>query len=196
METRTRDDWLRAARLALLHHGPEGVRVEPLARELAVTKGSFYWHFKDRGALLEALLDEWETEPLTVFANLDDADRPGALEQLLAELRRRTLASERGDEPSDAAIFAWAAIDKSIASRVRKGEQLRINLFAELTGQPDLALLFYYAYHGFLLRRRRVPKASADFELLVRMARMMFTAERSVENASPRAGTLARVGRS
>ena len=58
-DRRTRDHWLRAARLALLHNGPEAVRVEPLARDLGVTKGSFYWHFRDRGALLEALLVEW-----------------------------------------------------------------------------------------------------------------------------------------
>src|SRR5207247_4105060 len=48
-----KDDWLRGARLALLREGPNGVRVEPLARELGVTKGSFYWHFHDREDLLE-----------------------------------------------------------------------------------------------------------------------------------------------
>jgi len=50
------DDWLRAARLALLRGGVEAVRVEKLARDLGVTKGSFYWHFKDRDELLELLL--------------------------------------------------------------------------------------------------------------------------------------------
>ena len=40
-----KSDWLRAARLALLHGGVEAVRVERLARDLHVTKGSFYWHF-------------------------------------------------------------------------------------------------------------------------------------------------------
>ena len=53
---------MRAARLALLHRGADGVRVEVLARELGVTKGSFYWHFRDRADLLEALLVEWEEE--------------------------------------------------------------------------------------------------------------------------------------
>ena len=57
-----KDDWLRAARRALLIRGPNGVRVEPLARDLGVTKGSFYWHFSDRDDLLEALLVEWEQE--------------------------------------------------------------------------------------------------------------------------------------
>ena len=57
-----KDDWLRAARLALLNGGVEAVRVERLSRDLRVTKGSFYWHFKDREELLELLLREWEEE--------------------------------------------------------------------------------------------------------------------------------------
>src|SRR4051812_24328141 len=37
--------------------GPEAVRVEPLAQTLGVTKGGFYWHFTDRGALLDEMVD-------------------------------------------------------------------------------------------------------------------------------------------
>ena len=59
-----RDDWLQAARLALLKGGVEAVRVERLSRDLHVTKGSFYWHFKHREELLELLLREWEEELL------------------------------------------------------------------------------------------------------------------------------------
>ena len=55
-----RDDWIAAGLKALARGGPEAVRVEPLARELGATKGSFYWHFNDRAMLLEALLDDWE----------------------------------------------------------------------------------------------------------------------------------------
>src|SRR4051812_49828529 len=55
-----REDWIAAGLKALARGGPEAVRVEPLARELGATKGSFYWHFQDRAALLQALLDDWE----------------------------------------------------------------------------------------------------------------------------------------
>ena len=58
---------MRAARLALLNGGPSAVRVEILARELRVSKGSFYWHFKNRKALMEALLREWEEEKSALF---------------------------------------------------------------------------------------------------------------------------------
>ncbi|MCZ7642308.1 MAG: TetR/AcrR family transcriptional regulator [Pseudorhodoplanes sp.] len=52
-------DWIEAAQDALATGGVEAVRVEPLAKALAVTKGSFYWHFADRRALLDAVLDTW-----------------------------------------------------------------------------------------------------------------------------------------
>jgi AcrR family transcriptional regulator len=56
------DDWVEAARSAMAEGGIDAVAVEPLARRLGVTKGSFYWHFKDRKALLEAALERWEEE--------------------------------------------------------------------------------------------------------------------------------------
>ncbi len=55
----TRADWISGAWKMLGEKGVEGVRVEPLARRLGVTKGSFYWHFKGRQELIEALVDYW-----------------------------------------------------------------------------------------------------------------------------------------
>ncbi|MFO0678875.1 MAG: TetR/AcrR family transcriptional regulator [Polyangiaceae bacterium] len=55
-------DWIRAALDALAEDGFSAVSVEPLARRLGVTKGSFYWHFADRGALVDAVLRTWEDE--------------------------------------------------------------------------------------------------------------------------------------
>ena len=64
---RNHGDWLKAATRRLASGGIAAVAVETLARDLAVTKGSFYWHFRDRAALLKALLADWEagsTAPL------------------------------------------------------------------------------------------------------------------------------------
>jgi AcrR family transcriptional regulator len=60
--TLTAEDWIEAAYRAMAEGGVEAVAVEPLARKLGVTKGSLYWHFEDRKALLEALLERWERE--------------------------------------------------------------------------------------------------------------------------------------
>src|SRR5215207_3899623 len=59
--TRTpRSNWIDEGLRALAAGGPDAVRIEPLARALGVTKGGFYWHFEDRGALLAEMLDTWE----------------------------------------------------------------------------------------------------------------------------------------
>ncbi len=192
-----RSDWLRAARLALLHHGPDGVRVEPLARELGVTKGSFYWHFRDRKAILDALLEDWasETALLTDAVAAVRAEQPGdaVFDRLIEDQKRLSVQSERGETPSDAAIFAWAAVDPTIAKRVSGIEAERIHLFRELIGDRDAADLIYYAYHGYLLRRRRVPRASMDFAGLTRAARRL-VGSRSTETGTSHAAARRRPG--
>jgi len=55
----TRDIWLDAAYEALIDGGVEAVRVMPLAESLNVSRTSFYWHFEDREALLNALIAHW-----------------------------------------------------------------------------------------------------------------------------------------
>ncbi|MFP3921899.1 MAG: TetR/AcrR family transcriptional regulator [Dichotomicrobium sp.] len=55
----TRELWLDAAYEALVEGGVEAVRVMPLAENLSVSRTSFYWHFEDRDALLNALIAHW-----------------------------------------------------------------------------------------------------------------------------------------
>jgi AcrR family transcriptional regulator len=71
----TRQDWTRAALDALAEHGVAGVTVDRLARTLGVTRGSFYWHFRDRRELIEAALGEWEREHTTELIPAADAIR-------------------------------------------------------------------------------------------------------------------------
>ena len=56
------DDWIRAAFARLAAEGIEAVRIELLARDLGVSKGSFYWHFQDREELLAKMFDRWEKD--------------------------------------------------------------------------------------------------------------------------------------
>lgn len=53
------DDWTEAALEVLLADGPDAVAIQPLARSMGATKGSFYWHFATRDDLLRAALDRW-----------------------------------------------------------------------------------------------------------------------------------------
>jgi AcrR family transcriptional regulator len=165
-----KNDWLKAARLALLKGGVDAVRVEPLARDLHVTKGSFYWHFKDRDALLDLLLSEWENEMAEMIAGL----KPGepVMETLLTfvhRLMQRARLSEAGDVPSDAAIFAWASVSPGVAERVNKAEKERIRLLTRISDQPGLMELFYLAWLGFVARGQRVPQSRKNFPDIARL---------------------------
>lgn len=79
-------DWTTAALDALATGGLAGVAVEPLAVQLGATKGSFYWHFADRDALLVAALAQWEREHTDdVIALVEtEPDVPARLRLLLS----------------------------------------------------------------------------------------------------------------
>ncbi|HVR81106.1 MAG TPA: TetR/AcrR family transcriptional regulator [Luteimonas sp.] len=71
-------DWAQAALDLIAELGVAAVAVEPLARRLGVTKGSFYWHFPSRDALLQAALERWETvEQEEVFGQMESIADPG-----------------------------------------------------------------------------------------------------------------------
>ena len=82
-----REMWVRQGLRVLADGGPDAVRVEPLARALGVTRGSFYWHFADRRALLDAMLDAWErstTEDVIGLLESEGGDAAVKLRRLLA----------------------------------------------------------------------------------------------------------------
>src|SRR5580700_9830939 len=86
--TRTpRGKWIEQGLRALAAGGPDAVRIEPLAQALGVTRGGFYWHFDDRNALLEEMLDRWEratTEEVAERLAREGGDVRAKLERLLA----------------------------------------------------------------------------------------------------------------
>src|SRR5918999_2704592 len=92
--TRTpRSTWIDEGLRALAAGGPEAVRIEPLAKGLGVTKGGFYWHFDDRGALLDEMLDTFER--VGVDEVIDRVERDGG--DARAKLRRLfAVSSGRG----------------------------------------------------------------------------------------------------
>ena len=94
------EDWAQAALDLIAEQGVAAVAVEPLARRLGVTTGSFYWHFPSRDALLQAALERWEkVEQEQVFGQLeaiaDPRERLRALFDLVAhEYKAHIIYSE------------------------------------------------------------------------------------------------------
>jgi AcrR family transcriptional regulator len=95
--TLTAANWAEAALDAIAENGIEAVAVEPLARRLGVTKGSFYWHFTHREALLHAALELWERyETADTIARAENsADTRERMHSLFRQLANTDQRSER-----------------------------------------------------------------------------------------------------
>jgi AcrR family transcriptional regulator len=170
-----RNDWLKAARIALLRGGVEAVRVEKLARDLKVTKGSFYWHFTDREELLEVLLREWEEELLQdIIPRLQGRRGLEALRLLMRLLVERVPLGEQGILPSDAAMFTWASVSPTVARRVNQAEKKRIELLTRVIGDPERTELLYLVWLGFVARGQRLPSSRKQFPQIARAMLKLF----------------------
>jgi AcrR family transcriptional regulator len=173
-----RNDWQKAARIALLRGGVEAVRVEKLARDLKVTKGSFYWHFTDREELLEALLREWEEELLQdIIPRLQGRRGLEALRLLMRLLVERVPLGEQGILPSDAAMFTWASVSPTVARRVNQAEKKRIELLTRVIGDPERTELLYLVWLGFVARGQRLPSSRKQFPQIARAMLKLFPPE-------------------
>ncbi|MCA1664957.1 MAG: TetR/AcrR family transcriptional regulator [Myxococcales bacterium] len=153
--------WERAALDAIARGGLSAVAVEPLAAALGVSKGSFYWHFADRDALVVAALARWESaETVETIAALERL--PDARERMTAVLRAG-LSGELGGAV-DAALLADAD-DPLVAPALQRVTRARLRyttrLFAQLgvsRGEArQRALLAYAAYVGHFALQRAAP---------------------------------------
>jgi AcrR family transcriptional regulator len=123
--------WIEAGLQALGTGGPEAVRVDPLARALGVTRGSFYWHFADRDALLTELLNSWERAATDDV--LDRVERHGG--DARARLRRAgALTFSEQLLPIDLAVRDWARRDAAVAERLRRVDNRRLDYLRTLFG--------------------------------------------------------------
>jgi AcrR family transcriptional regulator len=129
--TRTpRSSWIEEGLRALAAGGPDAVRIEPLARELGVTRGGFYWHFDDRRALLVELLNAWER--MSVDEVIDRVESEGG--DARAKLRRLSALAGAGDEALriDLAVRDWARREQTVAERLRRVDNRRMDYMRSL----------------------------------------------------------------
>ena len=135
--TRTpRGSWIDAGLRALAAGGPDAVRIEPLARALGVTRGGFYWHFEDRRALLEAMLDTWERRSTDEVLERVESEGGDPRDKVR---RAGMLTFSRERLPIDLAVRDWSRRDRSVAERLRRVDNRRIEYLRSLIGTfcPD-----------------------------------------------------------
>jgi AcrR family transcriptional regulator len=124
---RTAQDWVKAAARRLASGGSEAVAIEPLARAMGVTKGSFYWHFPDRPALLAALIADWESRATAPM--LDRLRRLGGAPADRLSALMATVAAE-GAGSLDPAFRAWATSDPAASRAVGRVDAARLGFIA------------------------------------------------------------------
>lgn len=125
------DDWIAAAAARFAEQGADAVRVEPLAKSLGVSKGSFYWHFKDRAALLSAVVDAWEQRGTLEIIEGVEAASDDPAERLWA-LFERTFGTPPAVDLFETAVRSWASQDAHARKLTKRVDRKRLAFVAGL----------------------------------------------------------------
>ncbi|MFI2614093.1 TetR/AcrR family transcriptional regulator [Streptomyces sp. NPDC018584] len=155
------DDWADAALTAIGEGGLAAVAVEPLAVRLGTTKGSFYWHFANRDALVEAALDRWAQLHTEGMITQVEAE-PDVRKRIRLLFAEAITAAASG--PLEVSLLATAE-HPQVAAALRKVTERRLAYVAELfaaLGFPEAearrrGLLAYSVYLGHTQLGHAVP---------------------------------------
>ena len=165
----SKSDWIDHGLRTLAKSGPRALKAGPLAAALKVSRGSFYWHFRDLGAFHDELLRAWR-ERLTDQV-IRDLDARQGESGLLGRLLRAALSSERR---LDRAMRSWAAEDRGVAAAVAAVDSRRVAGIAKLLADAGVererarqrAAFLYWAFLGQVAvmepRVATLPAAALD----------------------------------
>ena len=174
----SRQDWVDAALSAMARSGLSGIAVEPLAKKLGTTKGSFYWHFRNREDLVTATLESWEKGSTDAIIETlrPHSDGRARLRQLMEALFLGRQLTGRSSPPQSE--VSNRRVDSSIALNAEQDNPLVAEVIARMTarriayvagelvalGVPEQearrrSLLAYTAYLGHAGLSRSAPQA-------------------------------------
>lgn len=171
----TADDWAAAALEVLVAEGISGVDINTVCKHAGVTRGSFYWHFADLGALHAAMAEHWRAETRVAFEQLAELDKLPPRERLHVMTMHLLDDSNWGVER---ALRDWARTEPTVAEVIDEGDRFVFSLvegaLLELRGDPVearvLAGLLVYAGVGFAHGQTGLPKpTAAEIEQLLRL---------------------------
>jgi AcrR family transcriptional regulator len=169
-----RAQWLNAGLEALRKGGVGAVRVERLAGDVGVTKGSFYHHFRDRGALLEEVLEYWAREMTDAEFERIQTLRGGLAPRLVA-LAEDVL--EKGMGRYDPAVRAWAREDRKVAAAVAQVDRRRIKSLAAFFEEGGFtageARVRARTFYTFLLGEPQVRAPAREAGELEKMVKIL-----------------------
>lgn len=132
----TYSDWLNAARDILVRRGVEDVKVLTLSAELGVSRSSFYWYFKDRKALLDDLVMQWEAANIKTFVEYCEKPTQG-IDEAVCNFFRCFINPELLDKRLDFAIREWARRDPSVRDRLDQADTTRLEAVTSMFTRFD-----------------------------------------------------------
>lgn len=138
------EDWLNAAEGRLVSGGINAVKIGPLAADLNVTRGSFYWHFRNRNHLLQTLLARWQAQSHTMFENLVSGDKASGMEEFVRLVH--LWVDESDFHPRlESALRDWGRTSPEVAAAVKAVDEERIGyitrIFLDFGFDPDEAFI-------------------------------------------------------
>ncbi len=165
----TKSDWIEHGLRTLANNGPNALKVGPMSTTLKVSRGSFYWHFRDIADFRSQILRSWQ-ERMTdqVIQQLEAAK---AEPDRLKHLTRRAFVTKSS---LDRAIRSWAAEDEDVATIVASVDARRVAYIAKLLVAAGVesrralprAAFMYWAYLGQAIvmdgRHASIPASAMD----------------------------------
>ena len=168
-----RKEWIEAATEVLAEQGMEGMRVEVLAKSFGVTKGSFYWHFKDRQDLFDAVLQIWKEGRIRDINKQTSAAPGREREQLAHVIDVYSANRNRKGISIELAVRDWARRDAQAAAVVEEVDTYRLECTRKLfvaSGLSDAEaksrslLLYAYVFGQSLMAYDRYDPKVIDFK--------------------------------
>ncbi|WP_083000843.1 TetR/AcrR family transcriptional regulator [Halomonas sp. GT] len=127
----SQDVWLDAAFETLLESGIDSVRILPLAKRLKLSRTSFYWFFKDRESLLEALIARWREKNTQGLVHQTEAYAENIVEAML-NVFDCWLDPNLFDSPLEFAMRSWALQSAPVVSEIEAADATRIEALTRM----------------------------------------------------------------
>lgn len=127
----TREDWIRIALDTLISDGVDSVKVLTLADRLGVSRSSFYWYFRNRDRLLDALLAHWQDT--NTHGIITQAELPStSIVQGVTHIFRCWIDERMFDPGLDFAVRDWARRSEHVRAELDRADKTRTAAVASL----------------------------------------------------------------
>ncbi|WP_291986100.1 TetR/AcrR family transcriptional regulator [Candidatus Accumulibacter sp. ACC007] len=171
--TLDRNEWIEAAIDVLAEQGVQGMRIEVLAKNFGVTKGSFYWHFKDRQDLVDGVLQTWRDGRIRDIDKQTGASPGREREQLLHLIDVYGATRNRKGISIELAVREWARRDAQAAAIVEEVDSWRLQCTRQLFVRRGVSdeeaksrslLLYAYVFGQSLMACERYDPAVGELK--------------------------------